>query len=341
MLSFAKYLILLGGFLLSTQVLGQSFSPQFYPEEGYLQAWNFSFRNEKHQIFTTFLVSNFGPGSYNNGISILMRTKGKPIYYSTKEFAEEDYESRTSPFFFRSYNSTIEFKEGKYFIHLYFDDREIHLTYTPRKGFIPISRGKYPLKNTGTFVQADIPFSHSYVTGTIKINNEEEIIIGKGGMEHLLANEPVYNFSKKWEIVRGETENGIRIFTGGFLGNQNFPGGYFRRIALLSKQGDLVLDGTVENVEVLEWEKEPISGYTIPKKEVLYFNGKSCTLQVTRNKNIASISALENISAFLRFFIQLFFAKPYQIHSQVDLQLNCKGEVWKAQGIHSNYLINE
>ncbi|MDF3820434.1 hypothetical protein P3G55_11010 [Leptospira sp. 96542] len=336
----------LGVVLLALGVFGlfplgsQDFKTQFQPEEGYMQAWNFTFRNDQYQIFATFLVSNFGPGSQNNGVSMLLKKKGQPVFYSTREFDADSYESKKGQFFQRSDENIMEIKNGKYSIFMKFPDWEIQLELHPKKGQVPISKGRYPLGDS-KFIQADIPLSFAKATGTIRFKDEVETVVGRGGMEHILTNHEVYKYSKKWELVRTETNDGHRIFTGGFIGNENFPGGYFRRVAILGPLGNLILEANVEKAEVLEWEKEPVSGYTIPKKEVLHFLDNSCTLEVKRTKNIASISALENISTFLRFFIQLFFAKPYQIHSSVELKLDCSIYSGSAKGIHSNYLINE
>lgn len=319
----------------------EDFKTQHYPEEGYLQGWNFTFRNEKYNLFATFLVSNFGPGSLNNGISLLLKTKDQPVFYSTREFDAEEYEFKKGQFYQRSGENWMEYKNGIYSFYMNYGDWEIKLDYKPRRGNVPISKGKFPLMEKGKFVQADIPFSYSTVTGTIRYKDVTEEVKGVGGLEHILTNEAVYQFSKKWELVRSQTKDNYRIFTGGFIGNSNFPGEFFRRVAVINPSGNLILEGTVERVEVLEWEKEPTSGYTIPKSEILYFQNETCKLNVKRTRPIATMSALENISSFLRFFIQLFFAKPYQIHWYAELKLECPEYSGEAKGYHSNYLINE
>ena len=332
---------LLFALLPTENLLPQDFKTQHFPDEGYLQAWNFTFRNEKYNMFATFLVSNFGPGSHNNGISLLLKPKDQPVFYSTREFDADEYESKKGLFYQKSGENWMEYKNGIYSFYMNYGDWEIKLDYKPRRGSVPISKGRYPLKEEGKFVQADIPFSYSQVTGTIRYKEITEEIKGVGGLEHILSNEAVYQYSKKWELVRSITKDGHRIFTGGFVGNSDFPGAFFRRVAVLDTTGHVVLEGTVERVEVLDWEKEPTSGYTIPKSEVLYFNEGKCSLLVKRTRPIATMSALENISSFLRFFIQLFFAKPYQIHWYADLKLDCPDWSGEAKGFHSNYLINE
>ncbi|TGN14321.1 hypothetical protein [Leptospira ilyithenensis] len=319
------------------------FRTQIYSEEGYLQAWNFSLQNGSYKLFATFLVSNFGPGTKNNGISVIIKHDNEPLYYSTKEFGQDEFEMKKGGFFQQSGENRMDYKDGKYSIHMVFPEWTIDLDFFPnQRTGIAISGGKLNLTEDGRFVQADIPLSFVKVKGTIIHDGNVETVEGTGGMEHLLTNYEVHKYSNKWEIVRAITDNGTRIFTGGFIGNEKIPGGFFRKIAVLSKKGDLILEGTVSRSEILNEETESVSGYTLPKKERLYFGeSDSCYMDVIRTKNIASMSALENISTLLRFFIQLFFAKPYQIHSETELEVNCKSWSGKGKGMHSYYLINK
>ena len=48
---------------------------QPHSEEGYLQGWNFFFRNSEFNIIATYLVSNLGPNDLNNGVSIAIESK--------------------------------------------------------------------------------------------------------------------------------------------------------------------------------------------------------------------------------------------------------------------------
>ncbi|TGL62242.1 hypothetical protein EHQ58_03295 [Leptospira ognonensis] len=318
------------------------FRTQLYKEEGYLQAWNFSLQNETYKVFCTFLVSNFGPGSKNNGISVLVKQKDRPVFYSTLELDEKDFAMKPGQFFQQSGENWMNYKEGKYSIHMVFPDWIFDLDFTPtQKAGVAISGGKLMLTEEGKFIQADIPVSFAKVTGNIFYKGVPEYVEGTGGIEHLLTNYEVYKFSKKWEIARAITSDGTRILTGGFIGTDKIPGGFFRKVAVMSKGGELLLEGTVTRSEVMDSELEPTSGYSLPKKERVYFGeGEACHLDIIRTKTIAAISALENISNFLRFFIQLFFAKPYQIQADLELEVKCDAWSGKGKGFHSYYLIN-
>lgn len=319
------------------------FRTQHFPEEGYFQGWNFSFQNETYRVFATFLVSNFGPGSKNNGISMILKNKDENTYYTTREFDSDDYGFKKDKFFQQSGENWMDFKNGKYYIHMVFPEYSLDFEYTPNlAGGIALSGGKYPLGESGKFVQADIPISFATVRGAIYRNGVQTDVQGIGGIEHMLTNYEIYKYSKKWEIVRGITKEGHRIFTGGFIGNDKIPGGFYRKVAVLSKEGNILLEGKVLRSSIEEIETEKISGYSLPKKEKLFLSeDNECYLEVKRQGLIAGMSALENISTLLRFFIGLFFAKPYQIHNDVDLTVQCPAWSGNGKGFHSYYLINE
>lgn len=64
---------------------------QPHSEEGYLQGWNFFFRNSEYNIIVTFLVSNLGPNDLNNGVSIAIESKKTGSIFITKEFGRKDF----------------------------------------------------------------------------------------------------------------------------------------------------------------------------------------------------------------------------------------------------------
>ena len=64
-------------------------------EEGYMQAWNVNFRGNGMLIYITFVISNLGPKSLNNGVSILIVQKGK-VRVWTKEYDYQSLEAQKS-----------------------------------------------------------------------------------------------------------------------------------------------------------------------------------------------------------------------------------------------------
>lgn len=113
----------------------------------------------------------------------------------------------------------------------------------------------------------------------------------------------------------------------------------------MNSDGKAIVSGKITKFDVLESEKEPFSGYDLPLREKIYFED-GCSAELIRKQSVGSINVLSNISSVLRFFIGLFFAKPYQIYSLADLNLSCPGKnlppdsLETFNGILSYYLIN-
>ncbi|RHX91943.1 hypothetical protein [Leptospira stimsonii] len=331
-------------FLKKAGLKDYSFQP--YGQEGYFEAWNYSFTDDKTFIYATFLVSNLGPGTRNCGISLVIHTLGEGTRFITKEFSSKELIAEKGKFNLKIENNRMELNSEGIEIQQETEDIKLFLSFkTGLKQGASLSGGKYPVKDANRFVQADIAYSFQSAWGYLIQDGKKKELLGTGGLEHLLTNYEVYKYSKRWELLRSINGKDFRFYTGGFLGNDSFPGGYFRTIALLDPNGKNLLSGKITKFEVLETAKEPFSGYELPLREKISFD-EGCSAEIVRKQAVGSINVLSNISSVLRFFIRLFFAKPYQIYSLADLHLHCPGKNLPSgfnepfQGILSYYLIN-
>ncbi|MDV6234226.1 hypothetical protein CH379_001095 [Leptospira ellisii] len=330
--------------LRKTSLKDYSFQP--YSQEGYFQAWNYSYRDDKTFIYATFLVSNLGPGTKNCGISLVVHTLGEGTQFVTKEFSSKELTAEKGKFDLKIENNRMSLNSEGIEIQQETENIKLFLSFkSDLKQGVSLSGGKYPVKDPGGFVQADMAYSFQSAWGYLIQDGKKKDLLGTGGLEHLLTNYEVYKYSRRWELFRSINEKEFRFYTGGFIGNDSFPGGFFRTAALLNPSGKTILSGKVVRFETLETEKEPFSGYELPLRERIHLEN-GCFADLIRKRSVGSINVLSNISAVLRFFIRLFFAKPYQIYSLADLTVHCPekqlipGSEETYQGILSYYLIN-
>ncbi|AKH78608.1 hypothetical protein [Leptospira interrogans] len=319
---------------------------QPYTQEGYFQAWNYSYRDDKIFIYATFLISNLGPGTKNCGISLVIHTLGEGTKFVTKEFSVKELSAEKGKFDLKIENNRMSLNSEGIEIQQDVENIKLFLSFkSDLKQGVSLSGGKHTVKDPSGFVQADMAFSFQSVWGYLIQDGKKKELLGTGGLEHLLTNYEVYKYSKRWELFRSINSKEFRFYTGGFLGNDSFPGGYFRTAALLNPEGKTILSGRIIKFEVLETAKEPFSGYDLPLKEKFYFED-DCSAEIIRKQSVGSIYVLSNISSVLRFFIRLFFAKPYQIYSLADLNVQCSNKNLSSDsletfsGILSYYLIN-
>ena len=80
-------------------------------EEGYMQAWNVNFRGNGMLIYITFVISNLGPKSLNNGVSILIVQQGK-VRVWTKEYDYQSLEAQKGQFGHKSYMNWLRYENG-------------------------------------------------------------------------------------------------------------------------------------------------------------------------------------------------------------------------------------
>lgn len=314
------------------------FNPE--PREGYFQGWNFYFKNQDTTIFVTFLASNLGPGSLNNGISLYINHPKTGKYYKTKEYADFDLEATPKKFGQRSGENKMFRSNSSYTVEMRLEDLELDLSWTPTYTTpIALSGGNYPLKKWKGFLRADIGFSYAPSQGELRYNGEKYKLSGEGGMEHLNTNVEVYKFSNSWEILRAKDRSKTTLYFGGF-NSQDYES--FKRVVLLDSNQKIILEDTIKTTTIRKSAKNQFSNYNLPViQELELAKNKDCKLIIEDGKNLGEISILSNISAVLKFFIRLFFAKPYQIHFQSKVSLNCKEQNWEfTNGLHSYYLIN-
>ncbi|MCB1193308.1 MAG: hypothetical protein H7A23_14650 [Leptospiraceae bacterium] len=316
-----------------------------YKNEGYLQGWNYYFIDKDLIILATFLISNMGPRDLNCGVSVFVQSSKIGSKFRTKEFASKDLVVDKKKFYVKIYNNTMKYKNGKYEIKMHFDKLKLYLNFAPSFYGVSLSGGKFIVEKPDKFVKADIGYSFSKVSGYL--DNEGEVIQlnGQGGMEHLNTNHEVYKYSHRWELLRAKNKEGYQVFTGGFWGKKNFPGGFYRTVSVLDTKGKIIFTGKVAKNEIKTNLKDKNSGYKVPNKEILSFANKNkCTLEIIKEKQIGSIDILSNISAFLRFVIRVFFAKPYQLAYFSKVKLDCPDFLPKAfsesRGIQTYYMIN-
>lgn len=312
-----------------------------HKEEGYFQGWNYSFTNSEFQIFITALVSNLGPGSFNNGVVISIQSDKTGFYFQTKEFKAKDFSASQESFFIQIKDSEFS-KVGESFkVKLHLEDVKLNLKYENLSQGVPLSKGKYIVEKS-YFVQADIPFSYSKASGVLEFKGNIYPLEGTGGMEHLLTNYEVYKFSKKWEMLRSFSKDKTRFFTGGFHAKEKNKD--YRMIAIQDKNGKLIFFDKVLSSEILLEKKDSFSNYILPYKEKLYVNSeKECIFVVEYLHNVGKVNILENVSVLLRALIRLFFANPYILNFSVKVVSECPSHFpipveWN--GIKSDYLIN-
>jgi len=91
-----------------TSVSDYAFQPA--NDEGYIQAWNVEFRGQGAFLYVTFVISNTGPGTWNNGVSVLALKDGKNRVW-TAEYSIRSLKATPGQFGHKSGLSQIGYNE--------------------------------------------------------------------------------------------------------------------------------------------------------------------------------------------------------------------------------------
>lgn len=335
-------IMILNFFSFALVAQSSDFVIQFNPtkDEGYFQGWNFSFQSNETTMFVTFLVSNLGPGSLNHGIAVFFDDPNFGKFFKTYEYASKELTAKPGYFGQKSRDSFMVLDKNVYHIHIQTHDLNLELEFFPKINYnLLLSNGPIALPYPNGFLRADIGFPLSKARARFQYNGKDYYYNGYGGMEHLNTNVPVYKYSTRWEIHRSYSKTGEGLFFGGYTGVQKHG---YHRVLYMDKEGKTIWSSEVEGETELQKIKNKDSGYEIPKKRMLFLkNQKDCKIYLNQSKELGTIDILMNVSPILKFFIQIFFAKPYQIHYISEAILICTGKKdTDFRGLHSFYLIN-
>lgn len=290
--------------------------------EGYMQAWNFNFRGQGYYVYITYIVSNFGPGDLNNGISMLVYHGGKSIV-RTAEYTDESLKATPGQFGLRTGASWLRYENGQYQAYAQRKDVRVRVDLKPSGGGVRLSGGPVQVGG-GSFIRSDVPVGYGRVTGGLRIGDKRIKIDGVGGMEYLYANSSPHSYAKRFVLLR--TMDPTRgLFLGGFDGTKKFPGGKLYRLAL-TEGGSIALSGKIDRIEDVRVEQNKFSGYKIPIETRYYLeNDATCNVHVTRRAFAGGYHVLGHISSLLRWVVKVLFAKPYIMQYVSKAKVECSG----------------
>lgn len=332
-----------GSVPLSAQSYLDEFAFQPLPDDGYLQAWNVNFQGSGFYLYINFIIGNAGPGSLNNGVNVLMLYNGKQRVW-VDERAEGSLRAVRGRFGHGSGPSEIALDNGNIKVKVEVKDVKVQLELHPLAPAVRLSAGEVRVNTNGGFIRADVPVASATAKGTILVDGKEIPVQGIAGMEYLRTNQLPHSYAKRFVLTRTYSA-GRGFYLGGFYGTSSFPGGQYIMMTAMQK-GTLQSSRRVEKVESLDLEKDPLSGYMIPKKTIYHVPGPDpCTITEQRMYPTGGLYILGHISALLRWVLSVFFTKPYVLHFATRIQAACgdpaavKTETYDAETTY--YLLND
>ncbi len=291
--------------------------------EGYMQAWNFNFRGGGTYVYITYVISNFGPGDLNNGVSIMVYQNGQSIV-RTAEYTDQSLKATSGAFGLTTGDSWLRLNQGKFEAYAHKDDVAIRADMTPVGVGVRLSGGPVDTGG-GSFIRADVPVGLGRVKGSVRIGDKEIKVEGEGGLEYLYASSSPHAYAKSFALFRSY-DPARGLFLGGFHGTSKFPGGKLFRLALTTPEG-VVAQGKIGTIEQVRVEKNQFSGYEIPLQTRYTLEGDpACRIDVTRTAFAGGYHVLGHVSALLRWVVKVLFAKPYIMHYTGTATVECPGK---------------
>lgn len=329
---------------------------------GYTQAYSINYRDKDFRIYAIFLISNIGPKSLNNGVSVLIHHKGQSrVFTSENDFRTLKAEPGTVRI--RSGNHTLELsgvQPGARFLNpaksrlrMNIDAPQfrLKLELSQLMRGTRLSGGRVRVSgNAADFVRADVPIAAATASGQMFFRGKEYTLRGVGGMDSIYTNVSPHEYAKSFSLSRSYAR-GAGVYLAVIRGTGDFPAGQtgltsaqsgqsgaarvpakrletgaFQGRFTFLKRGQLSSCGSILAIEVLEQRRDALSGSTLPwhtRYHARTDRGERCEITERVLRPAGGYSVLGSISSLLRWVLQVFFAKPFILHYETELVLRC------------------
>lgn len=273
--------------------------------EGYLQLWNLESHSDQYYVYITFLISNLGNGSLNNGITIYLYDKQKKNeYLKTIEYT----------------NKYLKALENQFALYL---ENDNYLVYKNNVLSIKVNSGNDKIfkvetnlnlsihKNTTISSQIDfkdqilkykIIFSGPKVF-EFKFNEKEIQNFGSFGLECLLSTDNPLNFANSFYFVR------------------NFDPNYRFFFFYIDQEKS---ESLTAKIHFNNFEEDFFSVSSYKKDNENYnFNFKKCKVVAKNYYYLGGFEVFNNVSFLLRWFLKLIGINPFIKHYKVSVDSDC------------------
>lgn len=315
-------------------LLAQAIPPAYQPfqplkEDGYVQIWNINFSGKGYHVDLIYMISNVGPGTLNNGISMLVYSGGRSRSY-TREHTDESLRAVVGQFGMSNRSGELKMNAGRVEARAEFDQASVQLEIQP--GGSGMLMPDWKLRGN-EFFRIGLPILRSQARLTLQIDGQTVELTGVAAMDSIVANTLPHDYAKRLFLFRGPS--GQFQMTGFLDRDLNY------KLKLYYGSGASRREDRVVSVILEGEEAEPFSGYLLGS--VWKIKGESgCSYEIRRGDFRGGMYVLQSVSPFLRWILRTFFAKPFILNYESTLQVRCDGQADFKERLWSSYfLLNE
>lgn len=324
-----------GLLLLPAPLLAQAIPPVYQPfqplkEDGYAQAWNINFSGQGYHIDLIYMISNVGPGTLNNGISLLVYSnEGNRAF--TAEHTDETLRAAVGEFGMKNASGELKLVDGRIEALASFNQASIQLV-MQQPGSTGMLMPEWNLSD-GEFFRIGLPVLQSPARLTLKMDGRTLELTGLAGMDSIISNTLPHRYAKRLYLFR--SPSGQFQMTGYLDKEQSY------RLRLYYGTGAGQREDRIVQLSAEEEETEPFSGYRLAR--VWKIRGESgCSYEIRRGEFRGGMYILQSVSPFLRWILRAFFAKPFILNYESTLSVQCAKKPAFTEKLRASYfLLNE
>lgn len=273
--------------------------------EGYLQLWNLESHSNQYYVYITFLISNLGNGSFNNGITIyLYDKKEKNEYLKTIEYT----------------NKYLKAVENQFALYL---ENDNYLIYKNNTLSIRVDSGNDKIFNVKTNINFSI-HKNNTIFSELDFKNQilkyQIIFTGPKVFEFKYKGKEIQNFGSFGLECLLSTDNPL-YFADSFFFIRNFDPNYkfFFFFIDQDKSESVTAKVHFNNLEEIFFS---VSSYNQNTDDFI-FDFNKCIINGKNYHYMGGFEVFNNVSFILRWFLKLIGINPFIKHYKVSLHSNC------------------
>ena len=161
--------------------------------EGYSQGWNVSVLGADLTLHISLLVTNYGPGDENNGLSVVLSQGGEDRVW-TAAYSSRSLTATPGEYGVKIGRTRLFREDGRIHLRLWAPGIAGELELQPEgQGFDLFGGPLYLDAERSRRMEIAIPVVSAAVRGELRIQNEAPIAVsGRGGMEYGFADHLLY-----------------------------------------------------------------------------------------------------------------------------------------------------
>lgn len=313
------------------------------------QAYHLDFVSEdgRIKIFLSMIVSNFGPGDLNNGVSLVLAEEGQPERVWTAGYSHRSLTMSAGSFGVKIGRCRLWREGSSIRLILWLPDPEMSVEFVIEPSMVPLRLTSEPVRvarDGNQYFDASLPVPNGKWSGRLSIKDGRTLALrGRGGIAHIFADHPMYPYARRLKLLRASDED-QGFFLAAFEGSNSARQAHYG--ILVRTEGNRVVERVFLKRPAAKTRSyvDRETGYRLFRGGQYEFGTAArgtCRIVEDEEYVAARFSVMKHVPYLVGFFLQFTSARPYMVYAEGRVGLECEGDAEVGVSIpsHSSYFL--